>query len=346
MRALLIVMAILPTIAIALRFWSRAIQPTKGTFPHFWWDDWAALLAAMINVAVCGIGLKMCDIGMGRHVEVVSPDNLTLFAKLLWTEYFVFDTGTSVAKASALFFYSRLFTQAHTRFRYCIYAVHALNALWLVGIIFSVIFECTPIEKVWNSSLPGRCDNSRTLWLGSGIPSLILDVFILVLPVPMLLRLQMSPSRKLLAVGVIILGYLVVVVSIGRLVSIVKSGSGLETDPTYNIITPVYWLGSEIPISVISVSLPSIFFLIRHFCSHKFRTRVGSGTQETYQSTRQLVDRRDPERGAGVFPGGDRDSGDTVPLNWAESTITALRPTQQTMPKAHIMVKNDFEVLS
>lgn len=50
MRALLIVMAILPTIAIALRFWSRAIQPTKGTFPHFWWDDWAALLAAVSDI--------------------------------------------------------------------------------------------------------------------------------------------------------------------------------------------------------------------------------------------------------------------------------------------------------
>ncbi|GAT19991.1 hypothetical protein RIB2604_00605750 [Aspergillus luchuensis] len=208
MRVLLIIMAILPSIAVALRFWSRTKLPTKGSFPRLWWDDWAALLAGMINTAVCAMGLKMCDISMGRHVEVVSAENLTIFLKLLWAEYFVFDTGTSVAKASALFFYSRLFSQANTRFRYCIYVVHALNALWLVGILLSVIFECTPIQKVWYPTLPGRCDNSRILWMGSGIPSLIIDVFILVLPVPMVLRLKMNPTRKMLAIGVIVLGYL------------------------------------------------------------------------------------------------------------------------------------------
>ncbi|OJI82136.1 hypothetical protein ASPTUDRAFT_126485 [Aspergillus tubingensis CBS 134.48] len=357
MRVLLIIMAILPSIAVALRFWSRTKLPTKGSFPRLWWDDWAALLAGMINIAVCAMGLKMCDIGMGRHVEVVSAEHLTIFLKLLWAEYFVFDTGTSVAKASALFFYSRLFSQANTRFRYCIYVVHALNALWLVGILLSVIFECTPIQKVWYPTLPGRCDNSRILWMGSGIPSLIIDVFILVLPVPMVLRLKMNPTRKMLAIGVIVLGYLVVVVSIGRLVSIVQSGDGLQTDPTFNIITPVYWLGSEIPISVISVCLPSIFLLIRHLCARQFQSLGGGSTstpQDSYRSsTRKLIYQKRPERGSslgggvprGDFPHPADSNNDIVPLNWVEPSIIAPQSMRGSAPRAgEIMVKNDIVV--
>lgn len=159
-------------------------------------------------MAVCGVGLKLVDLGMGKHIEVVPPENLTPFLKLLWVEYYIFDAGTSIAKGSALLFYARVFNNTKSRFKYALWTVHALNAAWLVGIIFAVIFECTPIQKAWDPTIPGRCDNEDALWLGSGIPSLLIDVLILLLPLPMLWRLQMKLSRKLLLVGVFACGYM------------------------------------------------------------------------------------------------------------------------------------------
>lgn len=44
LRAFQIVMIIIPTIAIILRFWSRYLAFSKKP-PRFWWDDWVALMA-------------------------------------------------------------------------------------------------------------------------------------------------------------------------------------------------------------------------------------------------------------------------------------------------------------
>ena len=131
-----------------------------------------------------------------------------MFLKLLWVEYYIFDAGTSIAKASALLFYARIFGQTHSRFRYALWVVHGMNVAWLIGILLAVVFECSPIEKAWKPQLPGHCANTRTLWLGSGLPSLIIDIFILLMPLPPLWKLQMKPTRKYLIMGVFICGYL------------------------------------------------------------------------------------------------------------------------------------------
>lgn len=264
LRTLLIAMIIVPSIVIFIRFWSRAllpISPTSKVARKFWWDDWTALIAAVFNVAVCGIGLKLVSLGMGKHIQLVDSENFEPFFKLLWIEYFIFDTGTAVAKSSALFFYARIFGSVNCWFKWSLWAIHFMNVGWLVGILSGVTFMCNPIQKAWKVHLPGTCLNTGILWLGSGISSLLIDILILLLPLPMLWRLQLRLTRKLQIIVVFICGYLVVVVSIGRLVTIAQAGTSLNIDPTYKISTPVLWLGSEIAISVISVSLPSLLFI-------------------------------------------------------------------------------------
>ncbi|KAL4984969.1 hypothetical protein BDW68DRAFT_190040 [Aspergillus falconensis] len=267
-----IVMMALPVVAVALRFWSRAVMPSAGlgrrTIGRFWWDDWTALLATIFNIAVCSLAIKMEQIGLGRHAVAVLPANITLFLKLLWALYIIFIIGASVAKASALFFYARVFTQTRSRFRYSLWTLQALNVLWLLGTLFAGIFICSPISKIWDQLVHGYCRSPSEAWLGSGISGVFIDVLILVLPIPTLWGLQMKPFRKFLAVLVIVLGHLVVVVSIGRLASVAGTVQHLAMDPTFNSVAPILWHGSEIPTAVISVSLPSIFLLARRGYAH------------------------------------------------------------------------------
>lgn len=162
----------------------------------------------MLNVVMCGIGLRLADLGLGQHLSALSMEKFSLIMKLLFVEYFVFDTGTSIARASALLFYTRMFTQIQTRVRYAIWVLHALNIAWMIGMHVVVGRQCTPIEKVWNPLLPGKCISVRTLFLGGGIPSLVINVMTLVIPVPLLWRLQMKLVRKLLIIGVFLCGYL------------------------------------------------------------------------------------------------------------------------------------------
>ncbi|KAL3429947.1 hypothetical protein BDV09DRAFT_189665 [Aspergillus tetrazonus] len=277
-----IIMLVLPVVAVALRFWSRAVMPSAGpgrrTIGRFWWDDWTALLATIFNIAVCILAIKMVQLGLGRHAVIVFPENITLFLRLLWAVYIIFIIGASIAKASALFFYARVFTQTRSRFRYSLWTLQAFNVLWLLGTILAVIFMCSPVAKVWNQSTPGHCRSPGDIWLGSGVSSVFIDVLILVLPIPILWGLQMKPSRKFLAVLVIILGHLVVVVSIGRLASVAETVQHLAMDPTFNTVAPIFWHGFEIPIAVISVSLPSIFLLARRGFSHGMKSMFSMKT--------------------------------------------------------------------
>ncbi|KAA8643796.1 uncharacterized protein ATNIH1004_010570 [Aspergillus tanneri] len=213
---------------------------------------------------MCGIGFKIANLGAGLHLLVVPIENFSKIMKLLWAEYFIFDTGTTVARASALLFYQRLFGEVQSRFTYAIWVAHILNICWMIGMHFAVGFQCSPVEKLWKPLIPGHCTSTRTLFIASGTPSVIINVFILSLPLPLLWRLKMKLVRKLLIIGVFLCGYMVVVVSIGRLVSIVKVGPNLEKDFTWEFVEPVQWLLSEIAISVFSVCLPSIFVFGRH----------------------------------------------------------------------------------
>jgi hypothetical protein len=229
LRSLLIAMTVVPTVVITIRFWSRALLQdfSLSKMPiRFWWDDWIALAAAVserdrhlsgnkvthcdqiLNIVVCGLGIKLVNLGMGLHIEVVDPANIELFLKLLWVTYYFFDTGTAIAKTSALFFYARIFGVVNPKFRYSLWIVHALNAFWLIGFLGAVTFQCTPVEKAWKPSLPGRCSNTGVLWLAAGISSLVIDILILLMPIPMLWKLRMRTTRKIQVIIVFLCGYL------------------------------------------------------------------------------------------------------------------------------------------
>lgn len=161
-----------------------------------------------MNIAVCIIGLKLVDLGMGLHIQAVPPENIEKFLKVLWIVYYFFDTGTAVGKASALFFYARIFSVRNSRFKYALWLVHAMNVAWLLGILLGVTFMCNPIRKAWDTGLPGTCVNTGQLWTGSGVTSLAIDVIILIMPLPILWKLQLKTIRRIQISGVFICGYL------------------------------------------------------------------------------------------------------------------------------------------
>ena len=140
---------------------------------------------------------------------MVPPTHQFELLKLLWVEYYIFDTGTSLAKSSALFFYARIFNSANNKkFKYALWATQAAVFLWLFAILISVVFSCIPVQKTWQPWIEGHCSNEDTVWLGSVIPSIIIDFVILILPLPMLWKLQIKPLQKLLVTGIFICGYL------------------------------------------------------------------------------------------------------------------------------------------
>ncbi|ETS75365.1 hypothetical protein PFICI_12309 [Pestalotiopsis fici W106-1] len=275
LRVLPIAMIVVPTIIILLRAWSRAllpVSPTSHITTKFWWDDWMVFAAGALNIANCGMGLKLVDYGLGQHVQDVPPENLYKFLKILWAVHYTFDIGTVLSKASALFFYDRVLSANNSRFKHALWLVHAMNFAWLFARLFGDIFMCSPVQKAWNPALPGKCLNTGWLWTGFGVTGLLIDVIILIMPLPVLWKLRITTLRRIQICAVFVLGYLVVVVSIGRLVTILEAGDQIDLDPTYKLVLPLLWLGSEIAIAIVCVSLPSILFLGQRAHRNGFRS--------------------------------------------------------------------------
>ena len=63
------------------------------------------------------------------------------------------------------------------------------------------------MEKYWIFYLPGTCAGQFPGTFGSAISSVIIDIAILIIPLPPIWKLNLKTSRKLSVLAVFVLGY-------------------------------------------------------------------------------------------------------------------------------------------
>ncbi|KAI1747579.1 hypothetical protein F4782DRAFT_535240 [Xylaria castorea] len=272
-RAVIVIFLVVSVLVISLRFWSRALSTVSQNKSRFWWDDWLALAATVFVLGQFSLTLKILDLGGGKHIWLVPLDDLAVMYKMLFATYIVFNTALVLAKASALIFLSRVFPSYANPpwFNIAIWIIHSLNFAMYLGIVLGTFLMCNPVQKNWIPTLPGYCGTPSRLYIGSAVPNTAIDLFILILPVPMIWRLHMCRSRKAGITAVFVLGYSSVVVSIGRLATILTAGNSLNTDFTYEGIPFYYWITAEVPIMLFSICLPAMLPLARNINQHFYQ---------------------------------------------------------------------------
>ena len=105
-------------------------------------------------------------------------------------------TSVALPKISILCLYLRIFVKRGTRITcYVLIGVIAANC---IAFSFAAIFQCSPVAYQWDKSIAhGTCFQVDVFSKASSAPNIITDVVMLVLPIPVLWRLQVSPVRKL-----------------------------------------------------------------------------------------------------------------------------------------------------
>lgn len=73
----------------------------------------------------------------------------------------------------------------------------AICCLFYITTIIVKIWECTPRARIWNKSIEGTCINVASVLNADGVFNTMSDVFILLVPVKALRKLQMKTSRKI-----------------------------------------------------------------------------------------------------------------------------------------------------
>lgn len=142
------------------------------------------------------------------------------------------------SKLSALFFYRRIFCVGAGKgkghwFNRCVIGTIVLVILWLVVVQFLTGFQCgTHFSAAWDGNYEKYCTLSFPYLYGFAISDFLLDIWILALPVPRVLQLNATLSRKLAVLGVFFLTFVGVFASGARMVQYIDAERG---GPSYFI---------------------------------------------------------------------------------------------------------------
>ena len=106
-----------------------------------------------------------------------------------------------------ILFYWRLF-HSNRNMRVALLIAGAMLIAWNIGALFSGIFQCRPISRVWDKSIPGYCIDSLVYFRAIAGTNLITDLYILFLPLPIVSGLRRPFSEKVALMGIFTLGTL------------------------------------------------------------------------------------------------------------------------------------------
>ena len=131
----------------------------------------------------------------GHTSNTVKDYSLTHQQALLVGEV-TWAVAVTFIRASILALYIRIFRTKS--FRWACYVAHAINAAFGAATILGSCLICLPIAYNWDHSIAGGyCGNQKSLDLFIGIFNLLMDVTVVVLPMPVLWGLQMAVGKKM-----------------------------------------------------------------------------------------------------------------------------------------------------
>ena len=135
--------------------------------------------------------------GVGYPVTETGP-TLTHFFKLLFAFEMLYTTSISTIKLSVLSFYLRVFFANSTLHR-ATKATAAIVCAWTVANVLQVSIICRTFVKLeWAPGLIHKavCSKHIASYVAIGSFNIITDVVILVLPLPILWKLDTSRATK------------------------------------------------------------------------------------------------------------------------------------------------------
>ncbi|KAI0867199.1 hypothetical protein GGS24DRAFT_411578 [Hypoxylon argillaceum] len=263
-----VVFSTLAIVAVLLRLRARVLQHAKlGP------DDYLIVPGMIFAVGFGANNIAAVVVGhLGSHVPVDAngvPETgpyLIKFKETLFVATLLPILSHFFTKSSILFLYRRIL-----RGNTLSYVTSGLLiAVWSWGIafFFASLFTCYPINQNW-LSLHGspehnaHCYNYIPMYYATAISNVILDVLILLVPIPIVWRLHMPTKRKIGVIGIFLLGGLVVGIGAARVYFFFRTGIGIkEYDVTYNQAAVQYWSFLESSIAVVCACLPTLPILV------------------------------------------------------------------------------------
>ncbi|KAM0267012.1 hypothetical protein ACHAPA_006400 [Fusarium lateritium] len=245
------------TVCLVLRIASRRL--TKA---GFWWDDYFAFAcyAATIVWAIV-IGLWISN-GFGLHVKDIkgktSAEANSVTLHFLFAAEQIYTFIIYFAKFSLLFFYWRMFRI--TNIKIAVYLLAGASTCWFIARIFLTTLQCIPVEAFWDQSLRPTAvcavDPSKYLF-ASLLSHIVIDVFILTLPIMQIKKLQLPWVQKFGILLMFMFGTLVCVAGV-VVISIAIKLDNASDDLSWVFTPLIIWAAIEGNMLTVSTCVPMI----------------------------------------------------------------------------------------
>ncbi|KAF5530517.1 CFEM domain-containing protein [Fusarium mexicanum] len=287
-------------------------------------DDWmslATMISAVVNcvVLVCG----SIPNGLGKDAWAVEQQTITTFLRYTYMTSWLYYLQTALMKLIFICFYMRIFG-LKTGVRYLLWGTLILTSAWGLAFVVVSLFQCHPIHRFWTAwaEVPkSGCANSNTISWVNAITSIVLDLWILGIPLWQLRSLHLHWTKKVGAAFMFCIGTCVVVVSIIRLHSLTLFAS--TSNATWDLFEVTKWSVIEINIGLACTCLPTL----RSALAKWFPDIIGAS-----QNT---------DRSQFLRYGDDKSSFSAIPLK-NTSTVSASTVRGTPQPSTGILVQNSF----
>ncbi|RSL46332.1 hypothetical protein CEP53_010380 [Fusarium sp. AF-6] len=230
-----------------------------------WWDDHFLIISWVSLAIAVSINTYLVSLGFGKHMWTISDDNkrtINKFTILVATFGIIATTTSKTSFAVTLY---RIATNQWMKY-FLIFVIVtiniSMNLVWIFGFA-----KCTPLAKVFDSSVEGTCWNKQKLLkyqLFASYYSAILDFVLAFLPWPILMGMSMRRRERL---GVAVAMSLGAIAGICAIVKAVLVVSMTSTDITYDRVDLTIWTLTEPAASIMAVCIPVLRMLYRELKS-------------------------------------------------------------------------------
>ncbi|KAF2875177.1 hypothetical protein BDV95DRAFT_310249 [Massariosphaeria phaeospora] len=169
---------------VALRTWGRFLQKS-----HLMFADILVPISLAMNIGQAALIIYLWNT-YERYGEK-GPLAARGFAFPLLNAF-----ATAIPKLAVISVYLQIFHQK-TWAKWVLRGTAAIVVAAALALIFATIFQCRPTKFIWDHSIPGGvCSDLHSLFSYLFIPNVVTDVILLLVPIPIITRLQMSLPVK------------------------------------------------------------------------------------------------------------------------------------------------------
>ncbi|KAI4598853.1 hypothetical protein KJ359_002746 [Pestalotiopsis sp. 9143b] len=194
-----IAFVVLSAVAVSLRVISR-VQAK----PAVWWDDFIITLSFLGEIAFSAILWACTDIW------AVPFHDITLNRRALYLLFILYVTSRYLVRLSILLFFHRRFGRDPLARRLIRWTFGAIVAC-CIAFDLAIMFGCTPISYFWTSwdgEHEGHCISTSGILWGGAFVAIAIDVWVILIPLPFIMKLKFSLRQKMLAGGMFAFGLL------------------------------------------------------------------------------------------------------------------------------------------